>query len=384
MTRETFPGLTSRNGETIQITIRYNSMKLYETIKLKPTIQNLRKVSKIRNDIHEEIRKGIFNYHVRFPQGKNADKFKVMKGDNKTIGDRLDQRLKDLLVAQTDNEITRSTMRGYKRELRSLDKAFGNLYLNQLTNAQVQAWADRSNVVIKTINNRLNHLRTIINEALTDGAINRNILYAWSPKVKKKSQHKIDPFTANEVKKILKVTKKIAPEIHSLFLLRFAMGMRPGEIFGLRWDRYDAKKGEILIKETNVNGHKKDSPKTTAGIRKLKLNTMGKLAIEHQRSITKDDYDNVFINPNTLKPWRYAAISKRWKRILKVADVRYRVPYTTRHTCATELFKSGKITAAALQGFIGHKSINTTMEYYITGASLEVNDAAAAMDKVFK
>jgi len=383
MTKEAFPGLISRKGKTIQMTIRFNNKKLYETIKLKPTIQNLRKISKLRNDIHEEIRQGIFNYKLRFPKGDNADKFESMKGDNTTISMRLDHHLKSIIYAYTEGDIQRSTMRGYKREIKSLDRAFGDLHLTELKPEHIQAWAKKSNVVIKTVNNRLNHLRSIINDAITKGDITKNILFGWKPKIKKKSTYEMKPFTSNEVIKIMAVTKKDEPEIHSLLLLRFAMGLRASEIFGLRWDRYDPVKGEILIMETNVNGHKKNSPKTESGIRKLELNTMGKLAIEHQIHITKDKYDCIFINPNTNKPWRYDAISKRWKRILKTAQVDYRVPYTTRHTCATELFKSG-VSAAELQGFIGHKSINTTMEFYVTGSSVEVNTASGAMDNMFK
>lgn len=384
MTKETFPGLASRNGDTIQMTIRFNGKKYYETIKLNPTLQNLRKVSKLRNDIHQEIENGTFNYKKRFPHGRNRNIFStITSADNITIGERLDQHLKDLIVACAEGELSRSTLRGYKREVRSLDKGLGDLYLTELTTNHIQAWAKKSNVVIKTINNRLNHLHAIIHEATIKRIIDRNILYDWHPKVKKKSKHKIDPFSAEEVRKIMKVAKKETPEIHSLLLFRFAMGMRPGEIFGLRWDRYDPKKGEILIKETNVDGDKKDDPKTEAGIRRLELNAMGKLAIEHQRSITKDVYDNVFINPNTRKPWRYDAISTRWKRVLKIAGVRYRRPYTTRHTCATELFKSDDVSAADLQGFIGHKSITTTMEFYVNGATTGVNKASVAMDKVF-
>ena len=384
MTKETFPGLTSRCGDTIQITIRYQNKKYYETIKRKPTLQNMRAIKKLRDEIHDQIKSGFFNYKKTFPEGSNEHVFKTMKGDHITIGERLDKRLKEILQEFHDGEIKRSTMRSSKRSINMLIDKFGDMQLTDLTTEHLEDWANNIGIVKKTFSNRMTHMKRICREAKNEGAIDNNILIDWIPKIKQKTKHKKNPFTVNEYLKIMKSVKKVAPDAHSFFAFRFSMGMRPAEIFGLTWARYNAKKQTITIQETIVDGYMEDSPKTEAGIRTLKLNEIAIRAINHQATLTDKKQGLIFKNPNTGKAWTYQPISNRWKAALNHAGVKYRIPYNTRHTFATLLIKTGKVDLYSLSTALGHKDIATTTKAYIGTYSEEANVSTMVMDKVFK
>jgi len=384
MTKETFPGLTSRTGDTIQITIRYQNKKYYETVKRKPTLQNMRAAKKLRDKIHDDIQRGIFNYKKLFPQGNNVDVFNHMKGDHITIGERLDMRLKEILADYFDGEIKRSTMKSSKKSINMLIRAFGHMQLSDLTTDHVEDWANETKIIKKTLMNRISHLKKVCRDAKKAGSISENIFVEWAPKIKKKSIHKKFPFTVDEYLKIMKSVKKVAPDAHSFFLFRFALGMRPSEIFGLAWERYNAKDQTITIQETIVDGHHEDSPKTEAGIRTLKLNELAIRAINQQAKLTSKKTGLIFKNPNTDNAWTYQPISNRWKAALDHASIKYRKPYNTRHTFATLMLKSGETDLYSVSTALGHKDIATTTAAYVGAYSGEANLSTIVMDKMFK
>lgn len=389
MTKETFPGLLSRKGETIQITIRYKNKKYYETIKRKPTLQNMRQVKKLRERIHNEIQSGFFNYKKLFPEGANAHIFKDMKGDHITIGERLDKRLKEIINEYYNGDLKRSSMRSIKRSINMLIDEFGDMQLTDLTTEHLEDWANgkgkkKKKIIKKTFLNRMTHMKRICREAKKEGAISENIFTDWTPKIDKKSTHEKDPFTVNEYLKIMKSVKKVSSDAHSFFLFRFSMGMRPAEIFGLTWERYDAKKQTITIQETIVDGHNEDTPKTKSSIRTLKLNELALRAINQQATLTDKKKGLIFKNPKTNRAWRYMAISNRWKAALNHAGVKYRIPYNTRHTFATLMIKSGEVDLYSLSTALGHKDMATTTKAYIGTYGEEANISTMVMDKVFK
>jgi len=384
MTKETFPGITSRNGNTLQITIRYNGKKYYETIRRKDTLQNRRIVKKLRDKVHEQLEEGGFNYRKTFPLGNNAEIFNKMKGDHVTIGQRLDDRVKLLIKKQLEGKIERSTLNGNKKEIAACDSEFGDMYLSELTTDLIEDWIERTNVTNDTASNRLGHLRAISKIARKNREIEDNIFIDWSPDVFKLSEYVNNPFTANEYIKIMKSIKKVAPDAYTFFLFRFALGMRPCEIFGLQWTRYNEKTNSIFIKETIVDGEKKPTPKTKAGIRTIELNDLATRAINEQKKITKGEHELIFTNPNTGNHWTYGPISMRWRKALKDAGVPYREPYNTRHTFATLLIKTNEVGLYALSTILGHKDIATTTSIYIGAAGIEVNSSANALNKVFK
>ncbi|MFV1982981.1 MAG: tyrosine-type recombinase/integrase [Thiohalomonadales bacterium] len=361
-----FPGITSRTSKSIQLCIPYKGKKIYETLALNNTKPNRRFAYNLRCEVIQALKSGVFNYQNYFKGGKNEDKFAHMSGDTINIESRLDDYLKTLLIRIEAKTLKRSTLTGYKRHIESLSKTFGHMKLSSLTKNDLKKWAKNKNVKQKTITNQLPHLRAIIDTALDNDQISNNVLYQWSPKSKVKTKKILkNPFTLNEFRQIMDSVKIICPDIYNLVLFRFSLGMRPCEIFGLRWARYDEINKSITIMETIVDGHIEKTPKTESSIRTLELNKSALLSINAQKKETYGNYDYVFINKNTGKPWRYDAISRRWKAALNHAEVNYRRPYNTRHTFATLSLKSNELSLYEVSRALGHSDIITTSKSYI-------------------
>lgn len=375
-----YPGIIARNESALQITIPYMGIKIYETMPLSNTAPNRLKCFEKRCVIIKELKEGKFDYKKHFPLGKNQSRFARMSGDHITISERLTTYKNEIL---NDKTMKTTTRKCYLRDIKKLDKIFGNRMLSSITRKDLTNWAKKCNVVQKTLNNRLRHWHVIIADAMLNGDINNNILDGWKPIVIKKSTHEKEPFSIKEYKKIMAAMKTVAPEMYSLTMFRFALGMRPSEIYGLTWSRYNELKQTITIIETLVDNHHEDKTKTPSGTRTLKLNEPALKAIMIQKELTYNDGGFVFVNPNTNRAWTYRCFGTRWDKALKLADVDWRTPYNTRHTFATQAMLSKKTELYALSLALGHADMSTTSRAYVGSNSLLNESDTSAVNDIF-
>jgi len=379
-----FPGIISRYADSIQMTIPYKGKKIYETITMKPTDANLKACFIKRCLIINELKTGTFNYNKHFPRGDNLNRFAKLAGDQINIHARLEIYKNKL---RETNKYKNSTLSRYMNGINSIDNHFGKRLLSTIKRKDIQEWAATCDIVQKTLNNRMIHWHAIIKQAMANDEININILSDWNPEAKNISHYEKKPFSKSEVKHILKIIKVKFPDCYSFFLFRFALGMRPSEIFGLTWERYNEIDNSILIKETIVDGVHEKTPKTAAAIRALKLNKPAIEAIKIQKKLTYKKGGLIFINPyarNKNKEWNYTTISKRWKIILDMAHIEYRSPYATRHTFATLHLKADQTKLYDLSVALGHKDLATTTRLYI-GTTEQINEPVTdALDNIFE
>jgi integrase len=156
----------------------------------------------------------------------------------------------------------------------------------------------------------------------------------------------------NEISRLLKILNNWVNQRAAL-LVKFALytGLRRGEVFNLKWENVDLKNGWIYLSDTKSG---KDSY-LPIGDEALKIL---KNARQH---LPYPDCQYVF--PNKYGH-RRTTLSNTWTRIKKRANICHEFRFHgLRHTYASYLASSGKVSQYTLQKLLTHKTPQMTQRY---------------------
>lgn len=240
-------------------------------------------------------------------------------------------------------------------------------------------------------------LRTALGEAERRGRITKNpATFAKAPRV---SEAEIEPYTVDEVQRLLATAAE--GRNHARWAIALALGLRQGEVLGLRWVDVDLDVGSLLVRRGRLRpryrhgcggscGKKAgycpkriadrpetDETKSRAGRRAIGLpDELVALLKSHREEQDRDretaaqlwrDSGYVFtdergepLNPNT--------DYHHWKKLLRDAGVRDGRLHDARHTAATVLLILG-VPERAVMGLMGWSTTAMAARYqHITGA----------------
>jgi len=169
----------------------------------------------------------------------------------------------------------------------------------------------------------------------------------------------VDPFTEQEVFQIL-ANLDAAMVNHMTF--NFWGGLRTGETIALRINDIDFKNDRILVRRSVSRGVLKSTK--TDKHRWVKLLPPAREAILAQLKLLGAPDGWVFPNPFTRQRWANdSKITRRWKKALEKAGVRYRKPYQTRHTFASMMLSAGE-NVMYVAGQMGHADWSMLVKVY--------------------
>lgn len=310
------------DGRTHKLTLRLNGAPMA------PTPANVKYANRLSDEIRDKIRHGTFSIAEYFPASGN-------QAGVLTVADQL----KTWLEVQ---KIEPSTRAAYASAVRFWTSAMGSIPLRGLKHSDIlKALATRPLLTGKTVNNYVDVLRQGVQLAVLDKVLADNPVAG----IERASHQKppVDPFTRDEVEKILAYMAKHYPEqIHNYTEFKFFTGLRTSESFGLQWQKVDLASAYVQVSEANVAGVQKNRTKTSYS-RDVRLNSRALAAVNRQRKFTQVAGLHVFEDPRYGTPWSDERAYRRsyWTPALKALGIRYRVPYTTRHTYATMLLMAG-------------------------------------------
>lgn len=279
---------------------------------------------------------------------------------------------------RTLGDIAYGTLEKNKRQIKTIDKVFGDLQLTEITKgvaidglARVKAGENASG---KTLSGTyLNHIYTtmkaIFEEAVEDKLIETNPLArVKAPKLDTEERKAVPQNALLHALQVIEASPLTAYLI--AVLIAVLAGLRRGEIIALRWcdiigdtirvcRSFDEKSGKIK------------SPKTASGVRNVPLIARLKTSLEMWKEIQRDQLAAIGIEQTEETPIVTAAngeymypqnLARWWRKNAKNYGLEGYVLHELRHTFLTMLANSGA-NVWALQHIGGWANVRPASTY---------------------
>ena len=186
------------------------------------------------------------------------------------------------------------------------------------------------------------------------------------PKVEKKQIEKISDA---EQKRLISYLKANMSLTAFGILLSLCMGLRIGELCGLKWSDVDFQHKILHIRRTvqritSANGNRKtkiviSAPKSATSFRDIAIPDF---VMEYFRMF-RDEAD-FFILSGADKPVEPRIMQYRYKKILQSAEIDNHSYHNLRHTFATNCAEHG-FDVKTLSVILGHSTVNLTLNRYV-------------------
>jgi integrase len=172
----------------------------------------------------------------------------------------------------------------------------------------------------------------------------------------------IDPFSFDELIIFLNAIKEKKPEFYEMIFIWSRTGLRPGEMYALKWRNIDYFNSKILVRQTRLSSGLDGPPKTEYSNRDIDMRPEVAVAFKKQeaRTLLQDGY--VFLT-HANKPFSDAFMRKKFRLLTKLAGMKYRSPKQMRHTFATLHIAAGE-NITWVSKILGHSSVEITLKKY--------------------
>jgi integrase len=353
MGRKSETGGVSPLNERIQLRFTWRGKEYRPTLPLKPTASNLKAAVRLRQQIVEEIRQGIFNLEAHFPEYRYLGLVDFPSADGQSAQERSFSDWCQLFFEIKGRSTEHSTLTVYKRHMDSYwVSEWGELNPRQITHEKVQkriaalakGYTDDNGkthkpLSRKTQNNILIPLRGVF-ELICKSLQNMSDPVAGVENLKAEIPPP-DPFTPQEVELILQELRKRSLEVADYYEFALFAGLRDSEQIALRWEDVDLVNMTIRICRARVLGESKTRTKTHKE-RIVELNARAAAVIDRQRARTHLAGKEVFMNPATKRAWHDDQGQRvMFKAALRISGVRYRPPKECRDTSVTLALMAG-------------------------------------------
>ncbi len=320
----------------------------------------------------------------------------VRKGEYKTLSRvTLLEFLGDLDTADPDDGVRpwladyagrkglkHSTLRSYSSLIeRHLIPALGHLRLEAIDAVCIERYIGQKRRTCKpgTVNRQLNCLSLILKAAIRQKLIHVNPLALVERPTEEELEWRL--LQPAEIRAVDRAFAELIGEAavgseerawretcRTMFLTSYGLGIRLGEILGLKWKAVflaDPEGAVLRVVETLVRG-RQDTPKSKAGRRTLALGPRlaDELFRHRARSLYTHDDDRVFVSPFRGSPLNITRYTTTFRLALGRAGISdyVRPTHDGRHTAITNDSAAG-VAPIALMTRAGHSSFKTTQRY---------------------
>ena len=345
-------------------------------------VDGKRKKRRVRGATQKEVRDKLARLVEKRDKG-------VPLGDGRvTVGAFLDRWLADYVKPN----LRVSSYLSYESNVRVHFKSddIGKIPLARLTALDVNAFLNRmrakglapgSVALLRMI------LRAAIGKALKWGLVSYNVV-TLSDSVRV-PRFKANALTGEQGKAF--IATAAGERLEALFIVAIQLGLRQGEVLGLRWCDidFDARtlrvenamhytKGALLLGPTKTESSRRSLPVTALALDALKAHRRRQQEERLRMGPLWEDRDLVFCDEGG-GPLGRSSLLKPFARILEKAKLPHMRFHDLRHSCAT-LLHAMKVPVATASLILGHSNIRTTLALYshVVGDMLE--EARTAID----
>ncbi|MHB6909032.1 tyrosine-type recombinase/integrase [Streptomyces sp. DB-54] len=233
-------------------------------------------------------------------------------------------------------------------------------------------------------------LRTALTAATREELVTRNVAsLVEAPKV---VSRETTPWTLDETLTFLEEARR--DPLYAAFVLAIAMGLRRGEVLGLRWSDVDLDDRVIRISNQvqRIGGELYQDTTKTGKIRPVPLPLICLAALRWHRlrqsheaakqGIELDTRGLVFTTRSG-RPIEPRNLNRSFSRLTATAGLRTIRLHDARHGCATLLTAAG-VPPRVLMEILGHSQISMTMDVYTHVAQDTQREAISNMDRLLR
>ena len=268
------------------------------------------------------------------------------------------------------NRVKESTLANYKNKFeKHILPEFGDIQCADLTAGRINAFINKKladGLSASYVRDIFTVFKTMLKYAQEEYGFRLSLKNVVLPKVERKQVEKISDA---EQKKLVSYLKANMSLTAFGILLSLFMGLRIGELCGLKWDDVDFQHKVLRIRRTvqritSANGNRKtkiviSAPKSATSFREIAIPDMLMKYFE----MFRDEADH-FILSGADKPVEPRTMQYRYKKILQSAEVENHNYHKLRHTFATNSAEKG-FNVKALSAVLGHSSVTLTLNRYI-------------------
>lgn len=296
-----------------------------------------------------------------------------------------DVRMDTYLLNWLENTIkvsrTERTYESYKAMIEShIIPIIGNLKLGKLTPTHVRnmmAAKSKDGLSARTVNYLRAVLRSALSQARDEELVHRNVASIAKPVTGSKTREPM-PLSVEQARAFFKQIE--GDRFEAAYLIAANLGLRRGEILGLRWQDVDLENESLRVRQQVQrvgNVDKITQLKTKASERTLPLPPNIAKALEkrkdHQtteKALAGTDWIEtglVFTNTKggIQNPANFYAMYKRHIQAVGIVDDKGKSPtfHDLRHTATSMLVRQGVQPRVAME-ILGHSNIAVTMDVY--------------------
>jgi integrase len=310
---------------------------------------------------------------------KKAQAGLLLEPQKMTLG----EFLQEWLWTQCEPRLSKTTLEGYKLHVEKyIVPALGKIPLQKLHPMQLNKFfsnlLQEGRLSSTTVRNIYRTLSSALNYAARMQLIERNPLQFVNCPKKQKT-----PGKALELEDLIQIMQAArGTEFEVPIHLAAALGLRRGEILGLRWSDVNLQKGYLEIRRAlaRVPGEIFfKEPKTEESQRKmylpdglivlLKAHRKKQMEIKLFLGPEYKDYSLVVCRQNG-EPWNPSTFTKRFQEFIEKNNLPRIRFHDLRHTNSTLLMGYGKLSPKIVADWLGHSTTAITEEVYT-----HVNDA---------
>ncbi len=332
---------------------------------------------KTRRDVQEKLNKALRAYQQGLP----------VAPERQTVG----QFLEHWLFESVKPTVRPSTYIRYTEHVRNhISPAIGHIKLAKLTPQHVQALQNDKlgeGLAPATVRYMRAVLRRALNQALKWDLVARNAAaLVDAPRV---VQKEIEPFTLEQARTFLDAIR--GDRLEALYSVALAVGLRKGEVLGLKWSDVDLDKRTLTVRASlqRINGALVFvEPKSRQSRRTVALPQTVIDAVKLRRARRAEERllagsrwkDHGLVFPTTIgTPMDPRNLTRHFKRALQTAELPLRRFHDLRHSCAS-LLLAQDVHPRVVMEILGHSQISLTMNTYSHVIDKLQHEAAAKID----
>ena len=220
-----------------------------------------------------------YEFVISLGQNSNGDRVQVHRRGFKTYAEaeaafnKLSQTKPDNFVKQKQikvSELRDLWFENYKTEVKEstanknkqvfdnhVIPDFGNQYVDKITVAELQKWADRKAKQIVKYRDAINEFNALFEYGIrlnyvSENPLKRIIIPKKTSRPRRDTEHNV--YTRDELNQFLEVAKEYGLVQYTYFKLLSATGLRKSEALALTWQDIDLKAGTLSVNKTLAYG----------------------------------------------------------------------------------------------------------------------------------